>query len=110
MATGNLLFVSGQTPKDPENGTMARDIQGQAARCLENVKAIVEEAGATLSDVVKTNAYLKDIRDFSAFNAVYSLFFSEPYPARTTIQAVLPGDQLLVEIDVVVAMPSPKAK
>ncbi len=105
VSSGRLLFVAGQTPKDPGTGTMPNEFRAQAERCLQNVKAIVEAAGASMSDVVKVNAYLADLANFSAFNEVYAKFFSAPYPARTTVGAVLPGGAVQVEIDVVVSLP-----
>jgi 2-iminobutanoate/2-iminopropanoate deaminase len=105
VTSGRLLFVSGQTPKDPATGTMPEDFRRQAERCLQNVKAIVEAGGATMADVVKVNAYLADLSNFSAFNEVYAGFFSQPWPARTTIGATLPGGAVQVEIDVVVSLP-----
>ncbi len=68
------------------------------------MKAIVEAAGATLADVVKVNVYLTDLGNFAAMNEVYRTFFSEPFPARTTVQAGLLG--FLVEIDAVAALPN----
>jgi len=104
VTSGRLLFVAGQTPKDPGTGSMPQDFRGQAERTLRNVQAIVEEAGATMADVVKVNAYLADLANFAAFNEVYSKFFSPPYPARTTVGASLPGGAVQVEIDVVVSL------
>jgi 2-iminobutanoate/2-iminopropanoate deaminase len=103
-ASGTFLFVSGQIPKDPKTGAMPADIKGQARQCLENIQAIVEAAGATLADVVRVGAFLKDLADFKAFNEVYATFFSEPYPARTTVQAAPPG--CLVEMDAIVLLRS----
>ncbi len=105
IASGRTLFVAGQTPKDPKTGELAGDIRQQAVRALENVKAIVEAAGATMADVVKVNAYLADLGDFAAFNEVYAKYFSAPYPARTTVGAVLPGGAVRVEIDAIVSLP-----
>jgi len=105
ITSGRLLFVAGQTPKDPSTGAMPQDFRIQAERTLLNVKAIVEAAGATLADVVKVNAYLSDLGNFGAFNEVYSKFFSPPYPARTTVGASLPGGAVQVEVDVVVSLP-----
>jgi 2-iminobutanoate/2-iminopropanoate deaminase len=78
------------------------DIKGQTAQCLKNIQAIVEAAGASLADVVRVGAFLKDLADFSAFNEVYATFFSQPYPARTTVQAAPPG--CLVEMDAIVRL------
>ena len=104
VTSGRLLFVAGQTPKDPATGEMPQDFRAQAERCLQNVKAIVEKAGGSMADVVKVNAYLADLADFPAFNEIYSTYFPKPYPARTTVGAVLPGGAVKVEIDVVVSL------
>ncbi len=104
VASGTLLFVAGQTPKDPVSGGMPQDFRGQVERCLQNVKAIVEQAGGSMADVVKVNAYLADLANFPVFNEIYSKYFTQPYPARTTVGAVLPGGAVQVEIDVVVAL------
>jgi 2-iminobutanoate/2-iminopropanoate deaminase len=104
VASGQILFVSGQTAKHPATGEMKPDVRWQAERCLENIKSIVEKAGAAMSDVVRANAYLKDMSTFPVFNEVYARYFPKPYPARTTVGADLPGGAL-VEIDVVAALP-----
>ena len=104
VTSGAMLFVAGQTPKDPATGAMPTDFRAQAERCLSNVKAIVEAAGGSMADVVKVTAYLADLGNFGAFNEVYSTFFAPPYPARTTVGAVLPGGAVQVEIDVVVSL------
>lgn len=101
-ASGSFLFVSGQGPKDPKTGTMPADVKGQTAQCLKNIQAIVEAAGASLADVVRVGAFLKDLSDFGAFNEVYETFFSKPYPVRTTVQATPPG--CLVEMDAIVRL------
>jgi 2-iminobutanoate/2-iminopropanoate deaminase len=101
-ASGSFLFVSGQTPKDPSTGAMPADIKGQTAQCLRNIQAIVEAAGASLADVVRVGAFLKDLADFKDFNEVYATFFAAPYPARTTVEAAPPG--CLVEMDAIVRL------
>ena len=105
IRTGNLLFVAGQGPMNPQTGQMQRqDIQAETRQVLENVKAILEAAGASLAQVVKTTCYLADIDDFQAFNAVYAEYFPADPPARTTIQAGrLPGD-IRVEVEVVASL------
>jgi len=104
IASGTLVFVSGQGPKNPKTGEVPPDVAGQAAQCLENVKAILEAAGATMADVVKVNAFLADMATFAAFNEVYGRFFPQPCPARSTIAAVLPGG-FKVEIEAVAVLP-----
>ena len=100
---GNMLFLSGQIPIDPEKGDIvATDIEGQTKQVLNNIKAILESAGCTLDDVIKTTVFLKDIDDFAKMNAVYGSYFTEGnYPARSAIQvAAIPKDALL-EIEVI---------
>ena len=104
IAFGNLLFVSGQTPIDPATGAIPPAVADQARRALENVKAIVEAAGATMGSVLKTTVFLKDMRDFPAMNEVYATFFKGDFPARSTVEvARLPKDAL-VEIEAVAAI------
>lgn len=105
VTSGRLLFVAGQTPKDPATGTMPAEFRAQVQRTLQNVKAIVEAAGGSMGDVVKVNAYLADLGNFNVFNEVYATFFPQPFPARTTVGAVLPGGAVQVEVDVVVSLP-----
>lgn len=104
VASGRMLYVAGQGPANPVTGVMPDGIEAQVTQCLENVKAIVEAAGATMADVVKVNAYLKDMADFPVYNEIYKRYFPEPYPARTTVQSDLP--RFLVEIDAIVALPA----
>jgi 2-iminobutanoate/2-iminopropanoate deaminase len=104
VASGRFLFVSGQSSKDPKTGQLPKDFRAEAERCLENVKAIVESAGATMASVVKVNAYLLDLGNFPVFNEVYAKYFSAPFPARTTVGAQIPGGGVQVEIDVIVAL------
>lgn len=101
--TGNLLFLSGQLPICPGKGDIAAtDIEGQTRQSLENVKAILESAGCTMDDVVKTTVYLNDIADFAKMNGVYAEFFNEGnYPARSAFQVAALPKAALVEIEVV---------
>lgn len=102
LRAGQLLFVSGQVPLDPATGRMVEgDIGVHTRRVLENVKALLEAAGLSFAQVVRTTVFLADMNDFQAMNEVYATFFTEPYPARSTVQAArLPRDAR-VEIDVI---------
>lgn len=102
VKAGSLLFVSGQLPLNPATGTMPEDVAGQTKQSLTNAKAIVEAAGGTMADVVKTTVFLTDMNDFAAMNAVYATFFPEgACPARSAVQvARLPKDAK-VEIEVI---------
>ncbi len=100
MAAGGFLFLSGQIPLDPSTGEMVQGpIEGQAARVLENLKAVLEAAGSSLDRVVRTTVFLTDLRDFDSMNAVYARYFGSNRPARSTVQvAALPKGARL-EID-----------
>jgi len=103
LASGTFLFVAGQGSKDPTTGTAPAEFRDRVARCIENVKAVVEEAGATLADVVRVGVFLADMGKFKEFNEVYGSYFRDPFPARTTVQAVLPAGTD-VEIDAVAVL------
>jgi len=101
IRAGNLLFVSGQISIDPSTGNLIDDktIQGQTRRVLQNLIAIVEAAGGSAQNIVKTTVFLRDMSDFVEMNAVYATFFTASPPARATVEAArLPRD-VSVEID-----------
>lgn len=104
VKAGNMLFVSGQIPLDPATGVFAgEDIVSQTRQSLTNVKAILEAAGYSCADVVKTTVLLADIGDFAAMNAVYAEFFPENCPARACFAVKDLPKGALVEIEVVAA-------
>jgi 2-iminobutanoate/2-iminopropanoate deaminase len=93
VRAGALLFIAGQIPLDPSGQMVEGDVDAQARRVLDNVGAILTAAGLSFSDVVRTTVYLADLNDMAAMNRVYGTYFSEPYPARATVQvARLPRD------------------
>jgi 2-iminobutanoate/2-iminopropanoate deaminase len=102
LRAGQLLFISGQVPFDPATGNLVSgDIQAQTRRVLQNVGALLEAGGLSFQSVVRTTVFLADMNDFAAMNEVYQTFFSEPYPARSTVQAArLPRDAR-IEIDAI---------
>ena len=103
IRAGEFLFVSGQIPMDPATGMLVEgDVRAQARRVLENLKAIVDEAGGTFDRVVKTTVYLVDMNDFPALNEEYAKFFGTPAPARATVQVGRLPKDVRVEIDAVV--------
>jgi 2-iminobutanoate/2-iminopropanoate deaminase len=104
VRAGQLLFVSGQVPFDPATGQMIEgDIAAQTRRVLDNIGALLKAGGLAFSDVVRTTIFLADMNDFAAVNDVYATYFSQPFPARATVQvARLPKDAR-VEIDAVAA-------
>jgi 2-iminobutanoate/2-iminopropanoate deaminase len=96
---GGILQVAGQVPVDPATGIIVGETVGEQTRqALENVRAVLEEAGSGFDDVVMLRVYLTHREDFAAMNAVYEEYVSEPYPARTTVFVGL-AEGLLVEID-----------
>jgi 2-iminobutanoate/2-iminopropanoate deaminase len=100
LRVGDFIFVSGQGPLDPETGqTVGTTVEEQTGRVLENIKAILAAAGATMADVVKVSAHLSDLSLFERYNKVYATYFPDPKPTRTTVGSQLLG--ILVEIDAI---------
>ncbi|WP_187923662.1 RidA family protein [Helicobacter pylori] len=102
IATNDLVFVSGQLGIDASTGEFkGADIHSQTTQSMENIKAILKEAGLGMDSVVKTTILLKSLDDFAVVNEIYGSYFKEPYPARATFQvAKLPKDAL-VEIEAI---------
>ena len=102
IMVGKTLYVSGQIPFVPETMTLvSEDIQAQTRQSIENIKAIVNEAGGELSDIVKVNVFVKNIEDFDKINEVYAEYFSEAKPARALVEvARLPRD-VKIEIEAI---------
>jgi 2-iminobutanoate/2-iminopropanoate deaminase len=106
IRSGSLLFCSGQVPLDPSTGEIVKDeIEGQTRRCLENLSAVCEAAGASLGDAVRCTVYLTDMGDFARVNEVYATFFegADP-PARVAIGVAALPKGADVEIDAIVAL------
>lgn len=100
---GNLIFTSGQIPLDPETGNLiGTTVEEQTEQVLKNVKAILEEAGSSMHNVLKTTVFIKNMNDFAAMNGVYAKYFTEGfYPSRSAVEvARLPKD-VLVEIETI---------
>jgi 2-iminobutanoate/2-iminopropanoate deaminase len=104
VVDGDLVFTAGQVAFDEQGELVQGGIEAQVRRALENLVACLEAAGCGPSDVLKVNAYLADLGHFDPYNAVYREFFGEPYPARTTVGAQLPGE-ILVEIEAIARLP-----
>ena len=101
---GNTLYASGQLGLIPETGALAEGLTAQVKQAMENLGAVLHEAGMDYCDVVKTTVYLADIADFAAVNEIYASKFEAPFPARSAFQvAALPAGGL-VEIEVVAAL------
>jgi len=105
VRTGNLLFVSGQIPIDPETGSVIiGGIEAATHRALKNIESILTAAGFTLDHVVKTTIFLKSMDDFSKVNAVYASYFSGNYPARETVEVSRLPKDVEVEISVIASL------
>ena len=103
MEAGGFIYASGQIPIDPATGNIPEGIEAQAKQALTNVKNLIEAAGLTLDDVVKTSVFIKDMGDFAKVNEIYATFFTKDYPARSCVEvARLPKD-VLIEVEVVAA-------
>jgi len=104
IRTGQLLFISGQVPIDPATGSLVDgDISAQTQRVMNNLDAVLKAGGLSFRHVVRTTIFLADMSDFAAVNAVYGTFFSEPYPARATVQVSRLPKDARVEIDAIAA-------
>ena len=101
IKAGHFIYTSGQLPINPASGELINDIKEATAQALENVKAILEEAGTSLDKVVKTLVFLSDMNDFAAMNEVYAKYFAVNAPARSCIQAAKLPKDAKVEIEVI---------
>jgi 2-iminobutanoate/2-iminopropanoate deaminase len=97
--TDDLVFCAGQLGTDPATGELAAGVEAQAERALRNLEAVLDAAGCTLADIVKTTVFLADIDDFAAVNAVYARFMPDPPPARSTfgVAALPKGGRVEIE-------------
>jgi 2-iminobutanoate/2-iminopropanoate deaminase len=109
LRVNGFVFLSGQISADPHSGELVTDsIESATSRALENLKLVLEASGLSLNDVVKTTVFLRDMNDFAAMNEAYAKHFSDPPPARTTIQvARLPRDAR-IEIEAIAIDPHHK--
>jgi 2-iminobutanoate/2-iminopropanoate deaminase len=102
IGAGDLVFCSGQVGLDPLTGTLIEGgLEAQAERVLRNLGAVLDAAGCTFADVVKTTCFLVDISDFAAFNAVYARFMPDPPPARSTFAVAALPKGALVEVEAI---------
>ncbi len=105
VKTGNLLFVSGQMPVDPETGEVVKgNATAKAAQCMKNVLAILAQAGLTADNIIKTTIFLTDMNDFGQVNEAYADFFKENYPARSCVEVSRLPKDVSVEIEVVASL------
>lgn len=101
VMTGDIVFTSGQLGLIPETGVLAEGVEAQAEQAIKNLAAVLEAAGMTLANVVKTTVFLADINDFAAINAVYANYFTGDAPARSCVQAAALPKGGLFEIEAI---------
>lgn len=101
IVAGDFLFASGQIGIDPETGEVVEGIEAQTKQVMDNLKAVLAEAGADFSNVVKFTIYLNSMDDFQTVNEIYGSFLEKPYPARATIEVSRLPKDVLVEIDAI---------
>jgi 2-iminobutanoate/2-iminopropanoate deaminase len=99
VRAGDYIFVSGQTGHIDSAGNKVEGLENQTRQCLEKMKSVLVQSGASLGDIVKTGVFLKNPQDFPGFNEIYKTYFPSDPPARTTIFCGLPFTEMLVEID-----------
>ena len=101
VRTGNLLLTSGQLGMDPATGALPEGIAAQAKQSLENIGAILAEAGFALTDVVKTTVFIRNMADFGTVNEIYALFFGGHKPARSCVAAAQLPKDVLAEVEII---------
>ncbi|HEX6974880.1 MAG TPA: Rid family detoxifying hydrolase [Vicinamibacterales bacterium] len=106
LVMGNLVFVSGQSGREPGTGHVAPDVESQTEQVFRNISAILEAAGSSLQHVIRCGVFLVDMGEFQKMNGVYARVFGDHRPARTTVEVSgLPGPGLRVEIDAIAVIP-----
>jgi 2-iminobutanoate/2-iminopropanoate deaminase len=106
IAQGKMLFVAGQVPIDPQNGQVIDgDVKAQTRRVMENLGAILHEAGTSFQSVVKTTVFLKDMNEFGGMNEVYGEYFRDAAPVRSTVEVARLPRYVRVEIDLIALVP-----
>ena len=103
VEAGGFVYASGQIPIDPATGNIPEGIEAQAKQALTNVKNLIEAAGLTLDNVVKTSVFIKNMADFAKVNEIYATFFTKDYPARSCVEVSALPKGVLIEVEVVAA-------
>ena len=101
VMAGDIVFTSGQLGIIPETGELAEGVEAQAEQAIKNIQVVLEEAGYTLNDVVKTTVFLADMKDFATINVIYAKYFNENKPARSCVQAAALPKGGLFEMEVI---------
>ncbi|MGI6717997.1 MAG: RidA family protein [Bacteroidales bacterium] len=103
VEVNNMLFISGQIPVNPADGTIPEDVQGQTKQVMENIGAILKEAGYTFDNVIKCTCFLTDMNNFVPFNEIYGKYFTSNPPARAAFGVVSLPKGVLVEVEAIAA-------
>ena len=98
-----LVFTSGVIPVDPASGIIPDGIEAQAEQAFSNIKNLIEEAGSSMSDVIKTTVFINDMQDFGKVNEIYAKYFEHPYPARSCVEVSRLPKDVLIEVEAVCA-------
>ena len=101
MVINNMVFTSGQIPVDPATGDIPEGIEAQTNQALTNVKNLLEAAGTSIDNVVKTTVFIQNMSDFSVVNEIYQGYFSEPYPARSCVEVAKLPKGVLIEVEAI---------
>ncbi|MGL5956519.1 MAG: RidA family protein [Brevinema sp.] len=101
IVANGMVYISGQIPVDPMTGEISDNISAQTKQSMENIKAILSEAGTDFSKVIRCGIFIKNMDDFTKINEVYGSYFTEPYPARATVEVSRLPKDVLVEIDAI---------
>lgn len=111
LQTGEFLFLSGQIPLDPATGELiSNDIGEQTRRVIENLRAVLTEAGGSLASLVKTTIFLTDLADFAVVNRIYGEYVSPPFPARATVEVKALPRGARVEIEGIAVLSPPRSE
>ncbi|MGO1368318.1 MAG: RidA family protein [Senegalia sp. (in: firmicutes)] len=98
---GEFVFTSGQLPMEAESGELIEDIKEGTAKALDNLKAVLEEAGSSMENIIKTTIFVKDLNDFQALNEVYGTYFNDEPPARSCVQVAKIPKDARIEIEAI---------
>ena len=101
IVTGNMVFASGQIPVNPVTGEIPEGVEAQANQVFTNVKNLLEAAGASINNVVKTSVFIQHMDDFATINEIYAKYFTEPYPARSCVEVAKLPKGVLLEVEAI---------
>lgn len=101
IVTGNMVFASGQIPVNPATGEIPEGVEAQANQVFTNVKNLLEAAGTSINNVVKTSVFIQNMDDFATINEIYAKYFTEPYPARSCVEVAKLPKGVLLEVEAI---------